>query len=154
MPSVTGPVDQSGGVQDAQVLGDGARGDPQAAGQLDGRQRLFEEAEQPRPGGAEQGGQRRRADDRHRRTPQRGHSPAGIDETRRLVRADRGRGLVREHGREEQQPPAGRRDPVSADHLVDVQLAVLPAQIRVHVREEQPGAAQGEPPGAVGHVGF
>ncbi len=43
---------------------------------------------------------------------------------------------------------------VPADHVGDVQDSPVPAQRGVHVGEEQPGATEGEPPGAVGHVGL
>ncbi|WP_242909743.1 hypothetical protein [Actinomadura terrae] len=37
---------------------------------------------------------------------------------------------------------------------MDVQLSALPAQVRVHVGEQQSRAPQGKLAGAVGHVGF
>jgi hypothetical protein len=43
---------------------------------------------------------------------------------------------------------------VPADHFVDVQRAVLPTQIRVHVGEQQAGASHGQLPRRVGHVGL
>lgn len=135
------------------MLGHGARGDPEAAGDLDCGQRLIEEAEQSRSGRTQKGHEGSRVSD-GRWDPERRHSATGVRQHRRFLWADGGRGLVSEHRRYEQQPSAGRRDAVSADHLVDVQHAVVPSQIRVHVGEQQAGASHGQSPRTVGHVGF
>ncbi len=52
--AVAGPGGQAGGVQDGEVLADGAGGDAEAAGQFGGGGRLVEQRQQAGLGGAEQ----------------------------------------------------------------------------------------------------